>query len=81
MRKVYKSDFLYFISHNRIHDEFFEIATMTALLRKEYQMNSTDGLFGLDHYGLVTMNSNYGPEKIGFFFQYQQGKKILRHLA
>lgn len=53
---------------------------MTALLRKEYQMNM-DGLIGLDHYGLVTMNCNYWPEKIGFYFQYHQGKKILRHLT
>ena len=80
MRKTYKSGFLYFISHNRVYEEYFEIATMTALLRKEYETN-TEGLVGLDHYGLVTMNGNYGPEKIGFYFHYHEGKKILKHLA
>jgi hypothetical protein len=39
------------------------------------------GFIGLDYYGLITMNANYGPEKTTFFFQNNQGRKILQHLT
>ncbi len=52
---------------------------MITLLRKE-RAEGYNGI-GLDHYGLITMNANYGPEKTAFYFQNNQGRKILQHLT
>jgi hypothetical protein len=43
--------------------------------------NGVSQLIGLDHYGLITMNAYYGPEKTAFYFQGNQGGKIWRHLT
>lgn len=43
--------------------------------------SGSEGLIGLDHYGLISMNANYGPEKTTFFFQNNQGRKVLQHLT